>query len=92
MSTICFILLSIYLHSNSDRQEELNYDVENAVRKLEDCKAHMVRIVHQDAAKSFVIDHLSACQVLLIMDWAKKFLPTSFRETQRDWFSKKGKS
>ena len=26
------------------------------------------------------------------MDWAMKFLPTSFRETQRDWFGKKGKS
>ena len=26
------------------------------------------------------------------MDGAMKFIPTSFRETQRDWFGKKGKS
>ena len=51
-----------------------------------------MRAVHKDVAKSFVVDHLSACQVIFIMDWAMKFLPTSFRETQRDWFGKKGKS
>ena len=26
------------------------------------------------------------------MDWAMKFLPASFRETERDWFGKKAKS
>ena len=31
-----------------------------------------------------------ACE-LLIMDWAMKFLPIGYRETQRDWFGKKGK-
>lgn len=25
------------------------------------------------------------------MDWAMKFLPIGYRETQRDWFAKKGK-
>ena len=58
---------------------------------LEDWKAHIVRAVQQDAAKSFVVDHLSGSQVLLIMDWAIKFLLISFRETQRDWFRKKRK-
>ena len=29
--------------------------------------------------------------VFLIMDWAMKFLPISYRETQCDWFGKKGK-
>ena len=51
-----------------------------------------MRAVLEDAAKSFVINHLSTNQALLIMDWAMKFLPMSFRETQRDWFGKKGKS
>ena len=26
------------------------------------------------------------------MDWAMKFLPIGYRETQRDWFEKKGRS
>lgn len=63
-----------------------------AVPKLDEWKAHILRAAHQDAAKRDIIDHLKPDQVLLIMDWAMKFLPTSFRETQRDWFGKKGKS
>ena len=43
-------------------------------------------------AKTDVIQKLKTNQVLLVMDWAMKFLPASFRETQRDWFGKKGKS
>ena len=49
-------------------------------------------LTNQDNAKRDIIDHLKHDQVFLIMDWAMKFLPTSFRETQRDWFGKKGKS
>ena len=60
--------------------------------RLEEWKSHIVRSVHQDAAKTTVIDALSKTEALLIMDWAMKFLPTSYRETQRDWFGKKGKS
>lgn len=44
------------------------------------------------SAKSEIIDNLKPSQVLLIMDWAMKFVPTSFRKMQRDWFGKKGKS
>lgn len=84
-----FPFLSFQCGSDRDRREELNYDVKSAQSKLEEWKAHIVRAVHQDAAKSFVVDHLSASQVLLIMDWAMKFLPISFRETQRDWFGKR---
>ena len=51
-----------------------------------------MQAVYQDAAKSFVVDNLSGSQFLLIMDWAMKFPPISFRETQRDWFGKNGKS
>lgn len=50
-----------------------------------------MRPVHQDAAKTAVVDALSQSSVLLIMDWAMKFLPIGYRETQRDWFGKKGK-
>ena len=59
---------------------------------MDEWKAHILRAAHQDAAKSDIIDQLTSYQVFLIMDWSIKFLPTSFRETQRDWFGKKGKS
>ena len=63
-----------------------------AAPSIEDWKSYVLRSVHQDAAKSEIIDNLKPSQVLLIMDWAMKFIPTSFCETQRDWFGKKGKS
>ena len=66
--------------------------MDTALPKLDEWKAHILRAAHQDSAKSDVMDNLSPSQVFLIMDWAMKFLPASFRETQRDWFGKKGKS
>ena len=43
-------------------------------------------------SKSTVLEKLSSSQVLIIMDWAMKFLPVIFRESQSEWFNKKGKS
>ena len=54
-------------------------------------RTSVIRSVHQDAAKTAAVDALSETDVLLIMDWAMKFLPASYRETQRDWYGKKGK-
>ena len=81
--------LSIF---SPDKREELKHDLSCAVSSIEEWKSHLLRSVHQDTAKSEIIDNLKPWQVLLIMDWAMKFIPTSFRETQRDWFGKKGKS
>ena len=74
------------------KREELQHDLGCAASSIEDWKSYILRSIHQDAAKSEIIDNLKPSQVLLIMDWAMKFIPTSFRETQRDWFGKKGKS
>jgi len=78
--------------SASDLKEEIMHDVDTAFPKLDEWKAHILRAAHQDSAKRHIFDNLSTRQVLLIMDWAMKFLPASFRETQRDWFGKKGRS
>ena len=77
--------------SNNEEKEELQHDLEAVIPKLEEWKSHIIRSVHQDAAKTDTVDSLLQTEVLLIMDWAMKFLPTSYRETQRDWFGKKGK-
>ena len=84
--------LLYYRCSDIEQQEEIEHDVNTSAPKLYEWKAHILRAAHQDAAKRDIIDHLKQDQVLLIMDWAMKFLPTCFRETQRDWFGKKGKS
>ena len=65
-------------------REELQHDLSCAAPSIEDWKSHVLCSFHQDAAKSE--------KVLLIMEWAMKVIATSFRETQRDWFGKRGKS
>lgn len=82
----------ILFQSGNDQEEEIRHNVNTAVPKVDEWKAHILRAAHQDAAKSAIIENMLPSQVLLIMDWAMKFLPASFRETQRDWFGKKGKS
>ena len=77
---------------SSDKREELQHDLNFAASSIEEWRSHLLRSVHQDTAKSEIIDILKPSQVLLIMDWAMNFIPTNFLETQRDWFGKKGKS
>ena len=89
------ILSELYCYtsfSSKDQLEELQYDMDNAIPDIDGWKAHILREVHQDTAKSVVIENLANNQVLIIMDWAMKFLPIGYQETQRGWFGKKGKS
>lgn len=39
-----------------------------------------------------MIDAVDENSVLLVQDWAMKFLPRKFRESQGDWFAKRGMS
>ena len=89
------ILSKLYCYtsfSSKDQLEELQYDMDNAIPDIDGWKAHILREVHQDTAKSVVIENLANNHVLIIMDWAMKFLPIGYQETQRGWFGKKGKS
>ena len=45
-------------------------------------KAHLLRCVNQDEAPLEVINALDESSVLLVQDWAMKFLPRKFRESQ----------
>ena len=46
--------------------------------------------MRQDQARFDVLDLLDERTVLLINDWAMKFIPQKYRESQADWFGKKG--
>ena len=70
-------------------KEELQHDVISAIDKIEAWKAHILRAVHQDVAKDDILDCMTPQQTLIVMDWAMKFLPMKFRETQGEWFGKK---
>lgn len=48
--------------------------------------------MNQDLCKKDLLKQLKENQVFIIADWAMKYLPQSFRETQSEWFGKQGLS
>lgn len=68
-------------------QEDLLYDFEQAKANIIHWKAHILRSVNQDSAKQDALKLLAdGDHVLIVMDWAMKFLQFKFREKQSDWF------
>lgn len=68
----------------------MKYDAEKATERILEWKAHIVRAINQEKAKIDILNNLTAEQVLVVIDWAMKWLPRSYRETQMEWFGKKG--
>ena len=79
-------------NESSDVVEELNFIEGQAKQNIWAWKAHLLRCVNQDEARLEVIDSLNESSVLLVQDWAMKFLPRKFRESQSHWFAKRGMS
>ena len=68
---------------------ECQYDKEDALHRFQEApraiqlwKSHQLRLVNQDNARTDVIECLDDGKVLLVQDWAMKFLPRQYRESQ----------
>ncbi len=72
--------------------ESVLFDFNMAKRDLYAWKSHILRSKHQDRARSDVLDSLEANQGLLIFDYAMKILPTKAKESQTDFYGKRGMS
>ena len=59
---------------SKEYQEDLLYDFQQARTDVIRWKAHVLRSVNQDKAKHDVIRNLNDNTVLVVMDWAMKFL------------------
>ena len=53
-------------------------------------KSYPRHSINQDAARLGVLDLLDESSALLVQDWAMKFLPRKYRESQKDWFWHRG--
>ena len=84
------ILAVLREEPQSGEIEELSYQVNQAVQDIEVWKAHLLRCINQDLARVDVLNKLTASFVLLVLDWAMKYLPCKFRESQADWYGKRG--
>ena len=74
----------------SDEKEELKYVVSQATKKVEAWKAHLLGLMNQDKARLHVLENLECHSVLVVLDWAIKFLPRKYQKSQANWFGKRG--
>lgn len=75
-----------------DAKDELSFIADQAISSIQAWKSHLLRGLHQDQARLDVVDELDESSVFLVEDWAMKFLPRKYRESQKDWFGKRGLS
>ena len=73
-----------------DTLDDFRFSTHQAVQNIEAWKAHQLRSARQDAARTDVLELLDESSVMMTMDWAMKFLPQKYRESQTDWFAKRG--
>ena len=95
----CHILLSVVREieegleqatCSKDEKEELAFIISNTKHNIDAWQAHLIRSVNQDECRLEILKTLDKTSVLLVLDWAMKYLPKKFRESQRDWFGKRG--
>ena len=75
-----------------EQREDLLYDLRQASEDVFSWKVHILRSVNQDRPKEDIINRLDDNTVLIVMNWAMKFLLTRYREKQSQWFRKRGLS
>ena len=75
--------------TEEDKDEAL-FLVSSATLAIQSWKCHLLRSTHQDQARLDVIDALNSGTVFIVNDWAMKFLPQRYRESQTDWFGERG--
>lgn len=61
--------------------EDLLYKHSESVKAIQSWKAHQLRSVIQDAARTVCLGALNESTVLITQDWAMKFLPVKYRES-----------
>ena len=95
-TTLYEIEVRIKSHSNhlysQEQRDDLLYDFTNAKNAILLWKSHILRSVNQESAKQEVLQRLDGESVLVVTDWAMKFLQMRYRERQSDWFGKRGLS
>ena len=60
------------------------FTVKKAKKHILAWKAHLLRSINQDEVRLDTIKALNETSVFLVQDWAMKFIPRKFRESQKD--------
>lgn len=73
-------------------RERLLHRLQFHAKTIREWKAHQLRVVHQDHARTTLLKQMDTETVFIYIDWAMKWLPMRYREAQRDFFAKRGLS
>lgn len=71
-------------------KEEAEFMIRHSREHINAWKSHLIRNVNQDQARVDLLENLDRSSVFLVQDWAMKHLPRKYRESQADWFGKRG--
>ena len=77
---------------SEDDKDEAVFLVQRAREAITAWKAHLLRSINQDRAQLEVLASLDSTGVLIVQDFAMKFMPVQYREAQSDFFGKRGLS
>ena len=83
-------LVSNVTFIKDDDHDEAMYLCQKGKECIIAWKCHLLISVNQDKARLDSIDKLDEHTTLVFNDWAMKFLPQLYRESQTDWFGKRG--
>ena len=73
-----------------DDKDETVFLVQKASEAIAAWKAHQLRSINQDRARLEVLEFLDPSCVLIVQDFAMKFIPAQYREAQSHFFGKRG--
>ena len=92
LSNVLFSIKTFLTESTfvPEELEDVLYTHSHAVQAIHSWKAHQLRCVRQDTARTACLSALDETSVLITQDWAMKFLPLKYRENQSDWYGKRG--
>ena len=69
-------------------KEEMKFVVAQTKKNIDAWISHILRYINQDEARLDIIKALDKISVLFVLNWAMKFIPRKYRESQADWFGK----
>lgn len=75
---------------SEDDKDEAVFLVQKASEAIAAWKAHQLRSINQDRARLEVLEFLDPSCVLIVQDFAMKFIPVHYREAQSHFFGKRG--
>jgi hypothetical protein len=75
---------------DNEEKNDMEYVITQSKKNILTWKAHLLGDINQNEARLNCLRDLDSGSVLVVLDWAMKFLPRKYCEGQSDWFGKRG--